>query len=64
MKLAPVVQALLSRREIGFRIVHTGQHYDALMTDVFFKELGIPSEVHLEALRHPRCTNRPHHRTI
>jgi UDP-N-acetylglucosamine 2-epimerase (non-hydrolysing) len=49
MKLAPVVRALRAHGEIAFRIVHTGQHYDAAMTDVFFDELGIPSpDVHLE----------------
>jgi UDP-N-acetylglucosamine 2-epimerase (non-hydrolysing) len=49
MKLAPVVRALTSHTEITARIVHTGQHYDPSMTDVFFEELGIPApEVHLE----------------
>jgi UDP-N-acetylglucosamine 2-epimerase (non-hydrolysing) len=49
MKLAPVVRALRAHHEIIPRIVHTGQHYDPSMTDVFFEELGIPAPaVHLE----------------
>jgi UDP-N-acetylglucosamine 2-epimerase (non-hydrolysing) len=49
MKLAPVVRALKGHPEIVPRIVHTGQHYDPSMTDVFFEELGIPApDVHLE----------------
>src|SRR3954454_6989387 len=41
MKAAPVLAAL---REYGVRqtLVHTGQHYDALMSDVFFQQLGMP----------------------
>ncbi len=40
IKAAPVSQALRARhREV---LVHTGQHYDASMSDVFFAELGIP----------------------
>jgi len=49
MKLAPVVRALKERSGPKFRIVHTGQHYDHGMNDVFFEELGIPKPaVHLE----------------
>lgn len=49
MKLAPVVRGLVNHPEVTFRVVHTGQHYDASMTDVFFEELGIPApDVHLE----------------
>lgn len=39
VKLAPVAEALVGRAE--HVIVHTGQHYDDLMSDVFFRDLGI-----------------------
>jgi len=42
MKLAPVERALRTVDRIRARIVHTGQHYDPTMNDVFFDELGIP----------------------
>ena len=49
MKLAPVVHAIKAAGALRYRIVHTGQHYDEAMTDVFFAELGIPKpDVHLE----------------
>ena len=49
MKLAPVVRGLVAFQGIKTCIVHTGQHYDAAMTDVFFEELGIPApDVHLD----------------
>lgn len=41
MKLAPV-HAALGRRGVRQVIVHTGQHYDAAMSEVFFRELGLP----------------------
>jgi len=43
MKIAPIVREL-ERDSSGFewRLVHTGQHYDASMSDVFFRQLGIP----------------------
>lgn len=41
IKAAPVSRAL--REQHTEILVHTGQHYDALMSDVFFDELGIPA---------------------
>ena len=50
MKIAPIVRALQRRRdarghspELGWRLVHTGQHWDRSMNEVFFEELGIPA---------------------
>ena len=42
MKVAPVLRALKSRRDVRQTLVHTGQHYDANMSDVFFQQLGMP----------------------
>ena len=42
MKIAPIVRALRDDGRIGWKIIHTGQHYDRDMNDVFFEELGIP----------------------
>ena len=41
MKAAPVYRALSARGQEQV-LVHTGQHYDTLMSDVFFKALEIP----------------------
>lgn len=41
MKAAPVVQALIDR-DLRPRLVHTGQHYDHKLSQVFFDELGMP----------------------
>ena len=41
MKMAPIVLEM-NRRGIEQYLVHTGQHYDANMSDVFFEELGMP----------------------
>lgn len=43
MKIAPVVRALQTHGGLHFKIVHTGQHYDREMNEVFFEELGIPA---------------------
>jgi UDP-N-acetylglucosamine 2-epimerase (non-hydrolysing) len=49
MKIAPILRELVGRAGPWLpRVIHTGQHYDASMSDVFFSELGIPQpDVHL-----------------
>ncbi|MFO1497469.1 MAG: UDP-N-acetylglucosamine 2-epimerase (non-hydrolyzing) [Verrucomicrobiota bacterium] len=56
MKVAPLIEAVraFNRRSsaeapIEYKLVHTGQHYDARMSQVFFDEMGIPApDVNLE----------------
>ena len=43
MKAAPVLHALGRRPPIKQTLVHTGQHYDVNMSDVFFSQLEMPS---------------------
>jgi UDP-N-acetylglucosamine 2-epimerase (non-hydrolysing) len=42
MKAAPVVRALSKYSGVEQTIVHTGQHYDFNMSEVFFQQLGMP----------------------
>lgn len=42
MKAAPVLRALQGFPEVRQTLIHTGQHYDANMSGVFFAELGMP----------------------
>src|SRR4051794_19155678 len=48
MKTVPVARALQARPD-RFRhvLVHTGQHYDRAMSDIFFEELGVGAPDHL-----------------
>jgi len=53
MKIAPIIRAVKASQENGgrlkYRLVHTGQHYDAKMSGDFFTQLGIPApDVNLE----------------
>jgi UDP-N-acetylglucosamine 2-epimerase (non-hydrolysing) len=51
MKVAPLIKSIRSRSagtnerdaKVEYRLVHTGQHYDEKMSDIFFGELGIPA---------------------
>lgn len=50
MKVAPLVRAIRATTDFSFRLVHTGQHYDRQMNEVFFEELGIPTpDINLNA---------------
>jgi len=46
MKLAPLARQLARRRDVRHVIVHTGQHYDRGMSDVFIEGLDIPDPDH------------------
>jgi len=54
MKIAPIIKAIekakTNGKNIDFRLVHTGQHYDKKMSGSFFEQLGIPKpHANLEA---------------
>jgi UDP-N-acetylglucosamine 2-epimerase (non-hydrolysing) len=61
MKVAPVYAALERRGRVDQRLVHTGQHFDALLKDVFFAELPLPRphvELHVGSGSHAEQTGR------
>ncbi len=48
VKMAPVIAALRDRApEWRHAIVHTGQHYDRMMSEIFLEELGVPEPDHM-----------------
>ncbi len=49
MKMAPILRAMRNRPELHATLIHTGQHYDASLSDVFFQQLDMPHpDIHLE----------------
>ncbi|MDH4318962.1 MAG: UDP-N-acetylglucosamine 2-epimerase (non-hydrolyzing) [Desulfobulbaceae bacterium] len=54
MKVAPIIKAIQKKKDsgdcfFGYRLIHTGQHYDAAMSGDFFEQLQIPApDVNLE----------------
>jgi UDP-GlcNAc3NAcA epimerase len=59
---AAVVSRLISETpDLSETIIHTGQHYDTMMSDVFFEELDIPTpdvNLNVQATRHGVMTGR------
>src|SRR6266571_4725022 len=50
MKIAPIMKAVARAGFATQKLVHTGQHYDVSMSDVFFTDLGMPvPDIHLGA---------------
>src|SRR5580658_8283545 len=50
MKIAPIVEATKKFPDIEHCLVHSGQHYDELLSGNFFADLGLPKpDVNLEA---------------
>ena len=50
VKMAPLIRAMRSITDLDPVLVHTGQHYDYLMSQVFFEQLGMPApEYNLKA---------------
>ena len=48
VKMAPVISELRQRIPDGRHLlIHTGQHYDRLMSDIFLEELGVPTPDHM-----------------
>ena len=49
MKIAPIIKAIKAAQDNGkniqYRLIHTGQHYDKKMSADFFEQLGIQSRI-------------------
>src|SRR5215475_7145499 len=53
MKIVSIIDALKAAQtrgsRLGYRLIHTGQHYDRFMSGDFFEQLGIPEpDINLE----------------
>ena len=58
---AAIVSSALQRAGLAESLIHTGQHYDDNMSDVFFRELGLPGaseNLNLGGLSHGAMTGR------
>lgn len=61
VKAAVVSRAILLRGGIEERIVHTGQHFDANMSEIFFEEMSIPLpkyNLNINSVSHGKMTGR------
>src|SRR5690348_4568455 len=51
VKMAPLIAELRRRVPDGrHTIIHTGQHYDRMMSEIFMEELGVPEPDHMLAV--------------
>ena len=59
MKMAPLLAALETYANVACTLVHTGQHYDENLSDVFFQDLGIrrPERLLGSGLGEPWCAD-------
>lgn len=49
VKIAPLLREMRRRSEIRSLLVHTGQHYDERLSEIFFRQMGIPEpDINLE----------------
>jgi UDP-N-acetylglucosamine 2-epimerase len=61
IKVAPILRELGRRAETyDVRLVHTGQHSDDTMSDVFLSELGIPTPTRTWAWARVRTASKRH----
>ena len=61
MKMAPILESLRAYPSLQPFLVHTGQHYDAEMSRIFFDELGLPKpdrDLEIGSDTHARQTGR------
>lgn len=61
IKAATVSRAIADASDMSECLVHTGQHYDANMSDIFFEEMGIPRpdhNLHINGGSHGQMTGR------
>src|SRR5437588_12319037 len=48
-KIAPLIREMRRNPEIDPILVHTGQHYDEKLSEIFFRQMGIPApDINLE----------------
>lgn len=42
IKISPLIKEFNKHKDISYTLIHTGQHYDLQLSDIFFKQLNIP----------------------
>jgi UDP-N-acetylglucosamine 2-epimerase (non-hydrolysing) len=61
MKAAPVIEVLRRRAGVTAMLIHTGQHYDREMSQLFFEQLGLPKpdlDLHVGSASHGEQTGQ------